>query len=642
MRKFTIMVLAIFLAAATAAAVHAAEKAETAGQEAVFEADVSAGVWSVRTEKNPSLAGEYDYLHNSGAGAVDLEWDPLPHRFVLESLYLNSKDYFADMDYAWKDIVVFNFLTRGLFHNLGHLDLGEDDAATALPSFTDLDPSDTYGVQQRISRSFLRLKMPDFPFHIYAEARQTDRKGTSQQRFMNEYLGGAAKVSESRYLETKGLELTTGANSHLGPVELDYSHTEKKIEAFGDKLLKDPYPAGANEFSHNLVPDIDSSSDTVKLHTSYTGRLVAAATYTSGDKKNKDSSAKADYWIAAGDVTFIPINDLALYLKYRRYDLELTNPDTVTVTGLLAPATYSVRDSISSERDVVTGSARYRVTDRLSVKAEYIADSYKRDVGLLGLNVTPPPANTAASWSVARETTKGTARIGATYRVMNALSVRADYSRLSVGNPAYDTDPDSADTARATATWNPYRKTTVVLGYVGVREDRDNLDPPLAGGERKTSRDQAFGSVTVLTGKRSSVTASYGYFKNKVDQTVTYRDATGADALEGGVPYADTAETGSLFFTHSPANDVILTAGAARTFSKGSFRNSGLVADTGGLAELSDLKLVESEYSAGLELEQSKTTSFEFRYRLMETDDKLDNTLDGTVQLLLATMSVKW
>ena len=60
------------------------------------------------------------------------------HRFVLESYRLNDEDYFGEVDYSYRDVVLMNAYTRGLFHNLNHYRFGPDDPATASPSFTDL------------------------------------------------------------------------------------------------------------------------------------------------------------------------------------------------------------------------------------------------------------------------------------------------------------------------------------------------------------------------------------------------------------------------------------------------------------------------------------------------------------------------
>jgi hypothetical protein len=374
-------------------------------------------------------SGEYEYFQKSDALSAVIEWDRLPHRFMLEYHSLNEKDFFKSLDYSFSDVVVVNATSRRLFHNLDHFSFGlsggpfsDGEATPGTVSFLDRNPNDQYGTENNMNTFFLRLKTPDFPFHFYAEARSVEKEGLVQQRFLLGYFGDINKVSESREIDWRANEVRVGVNSHLGPAEVDYSHTEKRFEALGEKVLYDSYPAAAGRaldtYPHNLVPDLESSSDTVKIHTSHTGRIVAAGTYTTGEKENRDSNARTDYWNGAGDLTITPVKNLAIFFKYRHYDLTAENPDTVTITGLV-PAntyTYNVRDSISSRKDIMSGTIRYRATDRLTVKGEYSVEKIERNVGPAG-NLPAPPTNAPADWEVAPETNKSTAKLSATYRL---------------------------------------------------------------------------------------------------------------------------------------------------------------------------------------------------------------------------------
>ena len=648
MKKNVIILLLLMLWASPAAAQQAggaqasAEpgvQAQTTETLESFDAKLGLGYYSV-SHDGSSRAGEYEYLKSSASGVLDLEWDPLPHRFVVESTFLNQKDYFGEMDYAYRDVVVFNMYARDVYHNLDHLRFGPDDTTTASPSWVDQNPDDEYAIENQLRRAFIRFKTPDFPFHVFADARTVDRVGTIQQRYLLGFTGGLNRVSRSRDIDWHTQEVTVGANSHLGPVEAEYSHTEKKFSVNAGKEISDIYTAPAMVVPHNLVPDLKSSSDTIKIHTSYTGKIVAAATYSKGEKRNIDSSARSHYRNAAGDLTITPAAGTLLVLKYRHYDVSTDTPDTVnavSISSLGTLATVSVREAISSKRDILTGIVRYRLTAGLTVKGEYIFDTVVRDVSN-GDNLTL----LQNSWDVASRTTKGTARVGFTYRIMNRLSLRADYSAAQVSNPAYAMDPDRINTANASLTWSPVQRITTLLSYGGVREKRDNMSAPLAGGSRKAERDQALGSLTVLVGKRSSITASYLYLKNKAVQTLTYRDAQ--FSLESGVPYADTAQVASLSLTQALGERVTVTGEASKSLSEGKFRNYGSPTNVNatGFAEFSDLKVVETIYTAGMQAQFSKNISSELRYQHRIYTDKIDDTQDGKVSTILATVYVKW
>ncbi len=628
MKKYTILLLMFMLWASAAAGQQAPQAKEPGSRADVFEGLVGPAYNWVDSEGS-TRAAEYEYLKSSFGGDLRLEYDPLPQRFSIDTHYLNQKDYFGEMDYAYRDIVLFNFLARGVYHNLDHLTFGPDDLTTPSPSFTDLDPNAEYALENALRRGSIRFKTPDFPFHIYADATTIDRTGTIQQRFLRGFTGGLDKVSQSRDIDWSSQDVRVGLNSHLGPVEADYNHAEKKFTARGsDKVLYDVYPLFTAP--HNLVPDLTSSTDTIKLHTSYTGRVVAAAAYSSGDRKNDDSGAKADFKDTAGDLTLTPVAGLALVVKYRHYDLNVSNPDTVTLP-LPGSTPIPVRDSISSKRDIISGVARYRVTDRLTVKGEYAVDSIDRNIG------SGPEA-----WEVAPRTTKVTSKLGLYYRMMSKLAVRADYSASQVENPAYPNDADRINDAKASVTWTPVQRLIAFASFGEVQEKRDMLTAPLAGGNRKATRDQALGSLTFLVGNRSSITASYFYYSNKTKQSLTFVDDAGNFIVEDGIQYGDTGEVFSLAASQALAEGIMVTADASRSYSKGNFRVDGLVPGTTGIDTLSDLRVVEDIVTAGLQVQFNRNTGGEFRYQYRKYDDKINNTQDGRVNTAMTTLYVKW
>jgi len=655
MKKNMIMLLFLMLWASPVTAQQAAgtalpelptiEAQHMESPEVVFDTRLGLGYRFITQEGNPAHAGEYEYLHSSGVGSLDLEWDPLPHRLRLESYYLNSKDYFGELDYAFKDIVLFNVLTRGLYHNLDHYSFGPDDPTTPSPSFVDKNPNDVYGVEENMKRAFIRLKTPDFPFHLFADVQTLDREGLVQQRFLRGYTGGLDKVSQSRNVDWNTQDARLGMNSHLGPVEAEYSHEEKKFQVNSDKVLLDTYSVPAMIIPHNEVPDLKSSQDTIKLHTSYSGRIVASATFSNGDKKNQDSGANADFRNAAADITYIPVTSVTLFVKYRHYDLNTNNPDTVLMPGL--GASYAVRDSLSSTRDQLSGIIRYRVNSRLMVRGEYVFDTITRDPSSGGtlspLQISPIPEGSGPNyWDVAHRTTKSTEKIGVSYRVMNKLSLRADYSATQVTDPAYANEPDQVNRGTAMLTWTPVQRIIALVSYGGVREKRSDMSAQLGGGSMTSDRDQALGSLTFLVGNRSSVTASYLYFRNKKSQTLTFIDGTGAFLLEDGVPYGDKAQVLSLSASVAPREGVMLTADASRCYTQGNFRLNGTVPNTGEIDVLSDMKVVEDIYGASVAVQHSKHLSSELRFQQRHYDDQIDNTQDGKVSTIMATVSMKW
>jgi hypothetical protein len=615
----------------------------------VLEVEAILGYWSVTSGGNPRAA-RYDYLKSSVAGGLNVEWDPLPHRFLFESFAVNRKDYFGSMDYAYRDVVVFNVYARGLYHNLNHVSLGVDDPLTASPSFVDRNPGVEYAVESTLRKAFLRLKTPDFPLHVYVEAQTFDRAGTIQQRFMLD-PGSANKVSQSREIDWHTQEVKVGINSHLGFLEADLSHTEKTFTARKDKTLFDTLPATTVSFPHNITPDLSGSTDTIKVHTTYSGRFVASGTYSGGDRKNDlYNGTRTDFKNLAGDITYTPIQYLVFVLKYRQFELDAENSATSTAPNTSGTANvYNVRDALSSKRDVLTGLVKYRMTPRLTFKAEYSVDTTEREKffgnAATALQILPVTAGVLDnSWDVARSTTKTTTKAGLTYRFAYNFFLRTDYSAARVDGPAYATDADKIDSLKASATWRPFQWLSTLVSYGGIREERSNMSAPLAGGSRKTNRDQALGSLTFQLGKRSAVTVSYAQYQNKNTETLTYQMSDPnlpPLVTEDGVLISTDSHVTSVGWTLGLNDRLHLSAEGSRCRSKDKFRNKASVTNTQNDV-LADTSIIEDVAAVGVEMQLARNLSIDGRYQYTKFDDETDDTQDGWVKTLMGTLSLKW
>jgi len=272
-------------------------------------------------------AGEFEYLHSSIAGSGLFIAFPFPHRLHLELEVLNKNDFFGDVRYAYKDTILFRGLTRKVFHNLDNITLA-DSGSSALYTVDREDAKEKYGIEKSMSKLFLRFKMPQFPFHIYLNGNFITKDGTQQQRFLANY-GSIDRKSTKREIDWNSTDIGIGVNSHLGPVEIDVSHSEKRLEINKKNIMENSYDGRI--LPHNLMPEIEGSTTSLKLHTAYTGRLVAAATLSWIDRENMDSKAKSGYFIGAGDMTYMPNERLTFFAKYRHKKTDMDNPDTIPV-----------------------------------------------------------------------------------------------------------------------------------------------------------------------------------------------------------------------------------------------------------------------------------------------------------------------
>ena len=607
------------------------------------------GGYSLVNLDGSTRADEYEYLNDSVTLGGSLSGFHFPHRYHLDLDFRNKNDYFADVGYAYKDVILFRGINRTLYHNLDNI-LLVGPSATIDPNGAALAPAGTqgvyiksadqnYGVKWSMSTVFLRFKTPDYPFHVFLDGSIIEKDGTVEQRF----LGGAGsfsnivRTSETRDLDWETKNLTVGTNAHLGPVEVEVSHGEKRFDPGGTNVLYNYYSAGSSRnegiFAHNLVPDLKGSSNTLKIHTSYTGRLVASATFTKIDRENRDSNAKADYFIGAGEVTWTAATNLALFVKYRHKETDIDNPSSVTVANLSNPAdiyTYSVRPSISSITDTASATARYRPISGLTLRAEYDYDHIRRE--------------NFEEWGLPEKTGYNTASLSADIRLVRNLNLRTGYTHKEINNPAYNVEPDHSDEGHATVSWTPIEKITTFLSYSVAKETRDDLNTvgSTAARNRDVNRDSVMGAVTYLLSEKVSMTASYTYLHDKIRQDIIL-----GSHLEPFVPDTDMAHSYGLTVNYIPADRVSLTAGANYTISTGAFSlTDPALLQPLSVAALSELKLRETDCSVSGEYTFKKGFAASIQYRYLNVNDVLDNpwddVQDGTAQIVLLTLSKRF
>lgn len=602
-------------------------------------------------------ADQYEYLHDSVSLGGELRVFSFPHRLHLDIDFKNSKDFFGDASYAYKDIVLFRGINRTLFHNLENIALVDLDPATSSPGIDVRDRDEHYGVKFGDSALFLRFKTPDFPFHVYFDGTFVTKDGTEQLRSLggSGYFNDIVRVSQKRNIDWRSNNLILGANTHLGPVEMDLSHGEKRSNVEGDRVFYDAFNLAFDPFSpsnivrsggvfpHNLTPEFKSSSNTVKVHTSYTGALVASATFSNLDKENMSSGAKAEYFIGAGEVTWIPMPRVAVFVKYRHREADIDNPGTATISDISNPSntyTYQVKPSLSSITDTASGTIRYRPVTGLTLVADY---SYER-IG----------RTNSDEWKLPESTTRNIVALSANLRIARNLNLKARYTHKDIDNPAYNSEPRHSDEGRISASWIPVAGLNTLVSYCVAGERRSELiftDPnnnPIEGPKnRNVRRNKLLGSVTFLIAKDVSLTTSYAYIHNRTQQDLVFLSDTLASVTDPSVPNKDTAHNYSVDVSYMPKNNMTFNAGLSYTVSRAIFfPGSADLLEPVSIATFSDLKIRESIYYLSGEYKFRNGFSVGLRYKYSRLDDVLDipddDVRDGSAHIFLMTISKKW
>ncbi|MFH1020265.1 MAG: hypothetical protein V1782_06580, partial [Pseudomonadota bacterium] len=226
-------------------------------------------------------AADYMYPNSSAAFGLNLLSCPLPYRYHVNAEFLSSYDFYTDAGFAYNDLVLFRDILVGVQHNLPHFNYHFSGETPEL-SYSDRNPGDKYYTDFTSNLSSLRLKAPDFPLHAFVTHRHVEQDGRVQQRFLLGSFDSAGMVSQSRDIDWTSNALKLGANSHIGPFEIEYANDQARFLPGHSNILYDNYPVSgtrpADIYPHNVVPETESSAHSVKLHSSYTGGIVTAAT----------------------------------------------------------------------------------------------------------------------------------------------------------------------------------------------------------------------------------------------------------------------------------------------------------------------------------------------------------------------------
>ncbi len=591
------------------------------------------------SQEDSLKAAEYQYPHSSVTFGVDALAAVLPHRYHLNAEFLNKKDYYGDLGYAYKDLLLFRDVFVGLRHNFDHFNY-QFAGVPPFIRYDDRNLGDEYFVDYFNNQFSLRLKVPDFPFHAFLQNTYVARDGSIEERYMLGDFISMSKTSQTREIDWRSSETSIGVNSHLGPLELEYKYDFSDFDPGSNNVLHDYYPPSfifgrpADIYPHSVVPETEAYSNSLKLHTSYTGQIVAAATLSSQNQKNNYSNAESTTWRGAFDFRWLPDPVIGLFFKYRHKEKDADNPSQVTLAGQTTASTYPVRRSLSYDKDIFSLSARYKPITKVTLLTSYEFEHVQR--------------KDADEWQVVPdETNVHHFNITVHGRPINKFKLKAIYDYMYYDDPAYNTDPDYSNQLRLAGTYIPVPWLTIYADYkltLTQRDDLRYLNPVpsflVEGGERDGRTDRILTSFSFLFTPKTTMTASWAYNRWKIEQDLAYDTSQGVLYIDTGVPYTDESNTFSLALQYLPREDITITADISHTISEGECSTGNVVqSPTDSLGSFSFLEA--SETLLTLELSKRFLDDWEAGLKFYADiyDDRTGDFEDG--KFYATTLSLK-
>jgi len=478
---------------------------------------------------------EYRAYRSSPAAEVELRALPYPHRTHLDLRFDNRDSYAFNGSYALTDLVQVRWVTEQVPHQLDPVTLvGESTAGRFRVEQS--TAHDKPFVAAGLHSARLRFKLPDFPLHVYVEGFASGLHGQRNVRFLgdNGAWDDLVRVQQGRQVDWLTLNGMVGLNLHLGPLELDYAHRERFFSAGPLELERSgvmPYvghgerpgaveylPPGRDEAVHVAThADTRGRSDMLRVHSAYTGRIVAAAGIGQSTSENLASATAVGRTFGDATVTLIPIAPLTLSGAYRFAVDHANSPTAQPIEQPLLATPAETMPNHLIERQAQTGSvkARYRASDAVAV------------VALLERNAVT--RGYADQWLVPRRTLLDRGKLAIDVRVGSTLELGASVARRQIRAPANNVEDEVTTIGAVLGRWSVARGTRLQAGYELERGYGHELryavaDAPSPAGSRDFTRHNAHAALTAALSQEVVVSVFGAYLATNTEQVILFDD----------------------------------------------------------------------------------------------------------------------
>jgi hypothetical protein len=630
-------------------------------------------------------AAEYDYLHSGVTAGAHLNSLGPKLKYGVEGTYLNDEDYHGDLLFDYKGYYRLHLRAESLFHNLEHErlfapDFSSGDAFGNQANYVRSEPSPTggYGVRVKQELADLRLKPGDYPIHLNLGYWRLVREGKSQFRFSDHAFEGPPLTtpptiySNTIYSRTREVDRLTqegniGLDTHIGPMDLIYTFQIRQFEELKD-IPRNNYigrvdvantlvrSAGLQQ--HNENPDSRFMAHTVKLHTSLSGGITGAVSYSYGKRDNRSGltdikgadQVSATLQNIAGDFTYTPCRQFSAAIKYRRQEVDTDTPGFL-VSAFAAPsAIVPVRPALDSRKETITVSLSLRPLTLLTIKGEYTGEFLHRD------NLNNGPSE--LSWELPENSAIHRGSLTFLSRPIKGVRLKALYSYATEDHPSYGSSPAEKHEGQLLATYTGGARWGATASYRAFRESNDEIMretinfplSPLTFTPFPTplSRDRKGNNATLTLWatpiERLTLTGSYGLLRTSTDQQALLSSIT-----PGVLNNTDFTSQAQIYGLNAAYNinerlDISLALQQIRSFAEFAPAPDVIpaVGNTFGVMDISRLKTVESALSARAEYHINRNVRCLLDYTYRDYDEKTSSLFDGTVQTVMVYISAKW
>jgi len=682
---------AITVGLAAFLALHGAAFAEETSSG--LEARVGLGYRAFSIDGDPGRAAEYVYPHSSPVAEAEVTAYQGHHHAFVEAAYRNEEDFRAEAHLDHSGLLRFNLRAERFFHNLEHFPYAPGTPEARLPAsvagnpradFADSDPGADYGLSVDITEAQLRAKLADYPAHVNLNYWRFEKEGEKQLRYVRENCAGACHMqSRTRDLDRVVEEFKGGVDGHFGPVDVIFEqvyrefrdHESIPLDAFERHSRRDNLTGDETRlFQHDEDPDSKYVASTVKAHSSLSGGVVGAASFTIGERENRSDlvdvrfvESETDFYKATGDLTLIPSPQWTLNFRYRLLDMDNDNSNRLGVPGY---DDYSgeidvIRENIDIRRANYAATVTYRPAKKLSLKGEYQREEIHR--GNTGdAEYFHSPNDHDLVWELPQDEVLNRYRLGFTARMLerSRLKLNGWYQYRTSDDPAYGNSAEDAHQVFLGAMLTPSSLWGMNASVSAL--DESNNDHQIVqfinAGATKVPvdldrrREQQSLAVGLWVNPAAGVSAglNYGYLRTRILQDLLFGSqpdpdlATGYSIKDENVEYSQRVHTLSANLSWQLLETLRASIEGHHIRSFGdydpNFFRSGLAnpADSVGLEELSEVDIRQNGMNLGLAWSPTPVWTCSANFTYDDYEERNSSVFDGTVETYMVSLARSW
>lgn len=307
-------------------------------------------------------------------------------------------------------------------------------------------------------------------------------------------VGSADRANRTKFETTLPVDQTTtdlglGANFTVGTAAFSYrgSTNEYDNHVTGPRLTPDFNPD--EPIINSGFNDTKTQNHVLKMNVPLGPKLALTGNYIARDRTHDTagvvlpdlgsmvvgSDVKSNLRTTNFNLRYVALPNLLLTARYRDFDLNRDSP-LIVFNDTIRNQSIS-RDEKEGEID-----ATYTGIRSTSVRASYTTRETKRDERAVHEPVGFHPEPELDEWEhppIAEKTDTKTFRLGATSYLIPSLTLRANWKKSDIDDPAYHGLPTDVDDLTVGATWS--RSDDLVLFADFRRLDEKNNDIPAPG-----------------------------------------------------------------------------------------------------------------------------------------------------------------